>query len=69
MMMMIHDMISMMSWHGLLVYETELRELAEFVPELANLKEYLWSKFEEGLTLEIQEKMSVSGSQSYKEAV
>ena len=27
------------------------------------------SKFEEGLTLEIKEKMSVSGSQSYKEVV
>ena len=50
-------------------YETELRELAEFVLELANSEEYLCSKFEEGLTLEIKEKMSVSGSQSYKEVV
>ena len=34
-------------------YETELRELAEFVLELASSEEYLCSKFEEGLTLEI----------------
>ena len=47
-------------------YETELRELAKFVPGLANSKEYLCSKFEEGLTLEIQEKMFVLGGQSYK---
>ena len=46
-----------------------MRELAEFVPKLANFEEYLCSKFEEGLSLEIQEKMSVSGSQSYKEVV
>ena len=46
-----------------------MRELAEFVPELANSKEYLCSKFEDALTLEIQEKMSVSGGQSYKEIV
>ena len=43
-------------------YESELRELAEFVPKLANSEMYLCSKFEEGLSLEIQEKMSVSGS-------
>ena len=46
-----------------------MRELAEFVPELANSKEYLCSKFEEGLTLEIREKMFVSSGQSYKEVV
>ena len=34
-------------------YELELRELADFVPKLANSKEYLCSKFEEGLSLEI----------------
>ena len=34
-------------------YETELRELAEFVPEMVGSKEYLCSKFEEGLNLEI----------------
>ena len=50
-------------------YETELRELVEFVPKIANFKEYLCSKFEEGLTLKIQEKMSVFGNQSYKEIV
>ena len=43
-------------------YESELRELCEFVLELANSKEYLCSKFEEGLSLEIREKMSISGS-------
>ena len=50
-------------------YETDLRELAEFVPELANSKEYMCFKFEEGLTLEIRAKMSISGSQSYKEVM
>ena len=40
-------------------YEIELRKPAKFVPELANFKEYLCSKFEEGLTLEIQKKMSI----------
>ena len=46
-----------------------MKELAEFVPKLANFEEYLCSKFEEGLTLEIQKKMFVSGGQSYKEIV
>ena len=50
-------------------YETELRQLVEFVPEMAESEEYLCSKFEEGLNLDIREKMSVSGSQSYKEMV
>ena len=50
-------------------YEIELKELAKFVPKLANFEEYLCSKFEEGLSLEIREKMSVSGSPSYKEVV
>ena len=50
-------------------YDSELRELADFVPELANSEEYLCSKFEEGLSLEIREKMSVFGSQNYKEVV
>ena len=40
-------------------YETELRKLVEFVPKLANSKEYLCSKFEEGLSLEIRKKMSI----------
>ena len=46
-----------------------MRELAEFILELANFEEYLCSKFEEGLSLEIQAKMSVSENQSYKEVV
>ena len=48
-------------------YEIELRELVEFVPEMAGSDDYLCSKFEEGLNLEIREKMSVSSSQNYKE--
>ena len=50
-------------------YETELRELAEFVPEMASLEEYLCFKFEKGLNLEIREKMFVFGSQNYKKVV
>ena len=50
-------------------FETELRKLVEFVPKLANSEEYLCLKFEEGLTLEIRKKTSVSGSQNYKEVV
>ena len=50
-------------------YDTELRELAEFVLKMANSEEYLCSKFEKGLTLKIREKMSISDSQSYKEVV
>ena len=46
-----------------------MRELVEFVPEQANFEEYLCSKFEKGLSLEIRENMSISGSQSYKEVV
>ena len=46
-----------------------MRELAEFVPELANSEEYLCSKFEEGLTLDIRKKISISSGQSYKEVV
>ena len=46
-----------------------MRQLAEFVPEMSRFEEYLCSKFEEGLNLEIREKMSVSGSQNYKEVV
>ena len=34
-------------------YEIELRQLAEFVPEMCRSEEYLCSKFEEGLNLEI----------------
>ena len=46
-----------------------MRELAEFVPELANSKEYLCSKFDERLSVKIKEKMSVTSSQSYKKVV
>ena len=50
-------------------YETELRELSKFVLQLANFEKYLCSKFEEGLSLKIIEKMSIIGTQSYKEMV
>ena len=50
-------------------YETELRELAEFVLEVAGFEEYLCFKFEEGLNLNIRKKMFVFGSQNYKEVV
>ena len=50
-------------------YEIELRELVEFVPELASFEEYLCSKFEECLTLEIKEKILITGTQSYKVVV
>ena len=50
-------------------FETKVRELAEFVIEVANFEEYLCSKFEKGLNLEIREKMFVSGNQSSKEVV
>ena len=52
-----------------LEYEIELRELVEFVPKLANFEEYLCSKFEEGLLLEIRKKMSMIRSQSCKKVV
>ena len=47
-------------------YETKLRELSEFVLELVNSEEYLYFKFEEGLFLEIKEKISIIETQSYK---
>ena len=50
-------------------YEIELRKIVEFVPDLANSEEHLCSKFEEGLSLKIREKMSITRSQSYKEVV
>ena len=49
-------------------YETEFRELSEFIPEL-NFEEYFCSKFEKGYFLEIGEKMSITGIQSYKKVV
>ena len=50
-------------------YVTELKELSEFFPELASFKEYLCSKSDEGLSLEITEKMSITETQNYKEVV
>ena len=50
-------------------YETKLKNLLKFIPELANSDEYLCFKFEEGLSLEIGKKMSIIGTQSYKEVV
>lgn len=50
-------------------YETELKDQANFVPDLVCFEEILCSKFEAGLNLNIQEKMSVSGNQSFKEVV
>ena len=47
----------------------ELRELSKFVLELANSEEYFCFKFEEGLSLDIREKMSIIETQSYKEMV
>ena len=41
-------------------YEIELRELVEFFPKLATSEEYLCSKFEDGLSLEIRKKMSIT---------
>ena len=51
------------------MYETELRELSKFILELANFEEYLHSKFERSLSLEIREKMSIIGTQSYKKVI
>ena len=46
-----------------------MKELAEFVLELTNFKEYLCSKFKEKLSLEIREKMSITVSRRYKEII
>ena len=46
-----------------------MRELAEFVPELANFEKYLCSKFKKGMNLEIREKMFVFSNQNYKKVV
>ena len=50
-------------------YETELKDLAAFVPELVGTEEMLASKFEGGLNLSIREKMSITGAQSFREIV
>ena len=46
-----------------------MRELAEFVTKVANFEEYLCSKFEKSLNLEVWDKMLVFGNQSYKKVV
>ena len=46
---------------SIMKYEIKLRELVEFIPKLVNSKEYLCSKFEERLTLEIREKCQLQG--------
>ena len=50
-------------------YETKLKDLAAFVPELVGSKKMLASKFEGGLNLSIREKMSITGAQSFKQIV
>ena len=50
-------------------YETELKDLAAFVPELVGTEEMLTSKFEGGLNLSIREKMSITSAQSFREVV
>ena len=50
-------------------YETKLKDLAAFVPELVGTEEMLASKFEGGLNLSIREKMSITSAQSFKEIV
>lgn len=50
-------------------YETELKDLANFVPEIVGSEEALCSKFEEGLNLSVREKMAITGTQSFKEVV
>ena len=43
-------------------YETELKESSKNFLKLPNFEEYLGSKFEEGLSLKIKEKMSIIGT-------
>lgn len=50
-------------------YETELKDLANFVPELVGYDGVFCSKFEAGLNLNVKERMVVSGNQSYKQVV
>ena len=50
-------------------YETDLKDLAAFVPELVGTEEMLSSKFEGGLNLTIREKMSITSGQGFKEVV
>lgn len=50
-------------------YETELKDLANFVAELLGSEEVLSSKFETGLNLKFWERMVVTGNQSFKKVV
>ena len=50
-------------------YETELRELSLFVPEMTHDDEALCAKFEAGLNLSIREKMSIIDSCTYKDVL
>ncbi|KAH7691842.1 Retroviral ribonuclease H protein [Dioscorea alata] len=50
-------------------YETELKDLANFVPELVGSEKILCSKFEAGLNLSVRERMAVAGNQSFNEIV
>ncbi|KAH7690291.1 hypothetical protein IHE45_02G038000 [Dioscorea alata] len=50
-------------------YETELKDFASFIPELAPTEEVLCSKFEVGLNLGIRERITVTSKQSFKEMV
>ena len=50
-------------------YETELRELSLFVPEMTHDDKALCAKFEAGLNLSIREKMSITDSCTYKDVL
>lgn len=50
-------------------YKTKLKDLPNFVPELVDFEEVLCSKFEAGLSLNVQERMEVTGNQYFKEVI
>lgn len=50
-------------------HETELKDSATFVLELIGTEKMLCSKFKEDLNLTIKEKMSITGTQCFKEVV
>lgn len=50
-------------------YESELKDLASFVPELAPIEEVLCSKFEGVLNLDIRQRMEATGTQIFKKVV
>lgn len=47
-------------------YEIKLKDLANFVPDFLGFEEVLCSKFEVGLNLNFEERMAVTGNQSFK---